>query len=80
MVLEGRRVPVFFDHERWLRVVPITPDNTLAAPDAGSFWIRWGEVDDNSEDFVPVDLCDGEDSEECNELGAVRALRESLNQ
>ena len=80
VVLEGRRVPVFFGHERWLRVVPLTPDNTLADRNPEFFWIRWGGVDDSSEDFVPVDPCEGTGSGECSALGTVRALREFLDQ
>ena len=55
VIIEGRRVQVFFDHERWIRVMPLDENNELQ--DKGPYWVRWGMVGDRSNDFEPVDLC-----------------------
>ena len=55
MIIEGRRVPVFWSQERWLRVVPLKDDNTI--DEAGPFWVRWGKVGDSQGAFLPADLC-----------------------
>ena len=75
MVLEGRRVQVFFDYERWLKVVPLTPDNTLL-PTPESFWIRWGRAA-SSGDFIRVDVCDANIAL-CDDLRKLRELRERI--
>ena len=65
MIIEGRQVPVFWGHERWLRVVPLNNDNAIIK-DVGPFWVRWGKVGDSQGDFLLTDLCDVE-SETCRD-------------
>ena len=66
VVIQGRRVPVFFGYERWLRVVPLDQDNM--PEEAGPYWVFWGKVGGGVNDFVSVDPCDGMEVEACGEL------------
>ena len=70
MVIEGRRVQVFFDFERWLRVVPLDESNSPSSD--GPYWVRWGKVGEGPSEFIQVDICERLDPQDC------RNLREQL--